>query len=312
MENEKHQGMGSVIAALIANILVALSKFVAFLFSGSVAMMNESIHSLVDCGNQILLLVGDKKAKSLESARHPFGEARAKYFFSTIVAMMLFFGGGALGIMEALKKIAEPEHEISHFWLLIAVLVFGLVVESFSLRVAFKEIKELNKNKLPLFRFLKESRHSEILIIFAEDSCAVIGLLIALLGTILAYLTKNPVFDALSGLFIGIMLCLAAIFLAREFYGLLVGESVTEEDLVTIHGAFEKEEVLRLIDIKTIHLSATDILVTAKIEIDSLFINDASKLINQIEKDIRQSLPDYKLYIYIETDTYQDNYKINH
>ncbi|CAM4146600.1 cation transporter [Streptococcus penaeicida] len=312
MENEKHQGMGSVIAALVANILVALSKFVAFLFSGSVAMMNESIHSLVDCGNQILLLFGDKKAKSLESARHPFGEARAKYFFSTIVAMMLFFGGGALGIMEALKKIAEPEHANSHFWLLIAVLIFGLVVESFSLRVAFKEIKELNKNKLPLFRFLKESRHSEILIIFAEDTCAVIGLVIALLGTILAYLTKNPIFDALSGLCIGIMLCLAAIFLATEFYSLLVGESVTEEDLKIIHQAFEKEEVLRVIDIKTIHLSATDILITAKIEIDSPFIKDSSVLVNTIEKTVRQSLPDYKLFIYIETDTFQENYQINH
>lgn len=301
--------MTSVIAALSANVLVAISKLIGFLLSGSTAMMNESIHSIVDCGNQLLLIVGDKKASRQVSSKHPFGEARAKYFYSTIVAMMLFFGGGALGIMEAIEKLTSPSHEIENVVIVIAILIFGMLVEGSSLRVAFKEIKALNQENLPLFQFLKESRHSEILIIFAEDSCAVIGLVLALLGTILSYLTGNAVYDAISGLLIGIMLCLAALFLAKEFYSLIIGESATEKDLAIIKASFVGPELDHLIDLKTIHLSATDLLVTAKIELNTNYIADASKIINQIELKIRNSLPQYRIFIYIETDTYQENYK---
>ena len=238
MEKEKKKdkgGMLSVIAALGANVLVAISKFVGFAVSGSAAMLNESIHSIVDCGNEILLLVGNRQAEAKISERHPFGQARAKYFYSMVVAMMLFFAGGALGIMEAAQKLFHPEHSVENTWLVMAILLFGLMVESASLHVAFKEIKELNKDRLPLYRFLRESRHSEILIIFAEDSCAVVGLLIALAGTLLSHFTGNPFYDALSGVLIGVLLCTAALFLAREFYSLLIGESVTEnthQDLV--------------------------------------------------------------------------------
>ena len=301
--------MASVIAALVANILVAMSKFVGFILSGSTAMMNESIHSVIDCGNPILLLVGDRKAHHQASDRHPFGEARAKYFYSTIVAMMLFFAGGALGIMEAVEKLSSPgEHGVENAGVVLGILAFGMIVESSSLRVAFKEIAKLNKEKLPLIRFLKESRHSEILIIFAEDSCAVVGLVLALLGTILTMVTDNAMFDALSGLLIGIMLCLAALFLAREFYSLLIGESVTDADLATIRKSFARKEVKHLIDIKTIHLSATDIMVTAKIEVDTEWLPEASVVINNIERQIRSSIPDYKIYIYIETDKYLEDY----
>ncbi|MBM7642562.1 cation diffusion facilitator family transporter [Streptococcus loxodontisalivarius] len=309
MEETKHGGMASVIAALFANILVAISKFIGYALSGSTAMLNESIHSIVDCGNQILLLVGDKQAKQASSKQHPFGQARAKYFYSTIVAMMLFFAGGALGIMEAVEKLSEEGHGVENAGIVIGILIFGMIVESFSLRVAFKEIAELNRQKLPLFKFLRESRHSEILIIFAEDTCAVVGLVLALLGTVLSLVTGNAFYDAFSGLLIGIMLCLAALFLAREFYSLLIGESVTEEDLTIISSAFDREEVKHLIDIKTIHLSATDILVTAKIEINSPYVVDGSAIINSIEKDIRSKIPDYTIYIYIETDTYMENYE---
>lgn len=309
MEETKKEGMASVIAALVANILVAISKFVGFILSGSTAMMNESIHSVIDCGNQILLLVGDRKAHHQASDRHPFGEARAKYFYSTIVAMMLFFAGGALGIMEAVEKLSSPgEHGVENAGVVLGILAFGMIVESSSLRVAFKEIAKLNKEKLPLIRFLKESRHSEILIIFAEDSCAVVGLVLALLGTILTMVTDNAMFDALSGLLIGIMLCLAALFLAREFYSLLIGESVTDADLATIRKSFDRKEVKHLIDIKTIHLSATDIMVTAKIEVDTEWLPEASVVINDIERQIRSSIPDYKIYIYIETDKYLEDY----
>jgi len=283
MEQEKNKGgMMSVIAALGANVLVAISKFIGFAVSGSAAMLNESIHSIVDCGNEILLLVGNKQAEARGSDKHPFGQARAKYFYSMVVAMMLFFAGGALGIMEAAEKLFHPEHSVENTWLVMGILVFGLIVETVSLRVALKEIEALNKENLSLYKFLRESRHSEILIIFAEDSCAVVGLLIAFGGTLLSHFTNNPFYDALSGVLIGLLLCGAALFLAREFYSLLIGESVTTKDLVRIKSAFNRAEVSRLINVKTIHLSPTDILVTAKIDLKPEFEAQSSAIVNDI------------------------------
>lgn len=272
MENFKKSGMFSVIAALGANILVAISKFVGYAISGSAAMLNESIHSIVDCSNQILLLFGDKRATRGQSELHQFGEGRAKYFFSTIVATMLFFGGGALGVMEAFEKLTHPAHEVDNSLIVIIILIFGLAIEGTSLRIAMKEIHELNTEKLSLMKFLRESRHSEILIIFTEDFCAVIGLILALLGTVLTMVTGIAAFDAISGLLIGLLLMGAAIFLAKEFYSLIVGESVTTSDLIKIKQAFERPEVSRLIDVKTVHLSPTEVLVAAKIDIFFVFL----------------------------------------
>lgn len=309
MEQEKNKGgMMSVIAALGANVLVAISKFIGFAVSGSAAMLNESIHSIVDCGNEILLLVGNKQAEARVSDKHPFGQARAKYFYSMVVAMMLFFAGGALGIMEAAEKLFHPEHSVENTWLVMGILVFGLIVETVSLRVALKEIEALNKENLSLYKFLRESRHSEILIIFAEDSCAVVGLLIAFGGTLLSHFTNNPFYDALSGVLIGLLLCGAALFLACEFYGLLIGESVTTNDLLRIKSAFNRTEISKLINVKTIHLSPTDILVTAKIDLKPEFEAQASAIINDIERNMRADFANYNIFIYIETDEYKANY----
>jgi cation diffusion facilitator family transporter len=309
MEQEKNSnGMKAVFAALGANVLVAISKFIGFAFSGSAAMLNESIHSIVDCANQILLLFGDKRANRGQSELHQFGEGRAKYFFSTIVAMMLFFGGGALGVMEAFEKLTHPAHEVENTLLVVIVLIFGLVIEGSSLRVALKEIHALNPRRLPILKFLRESRHSEILIIFTEDFCAVIGLLIALLGTLLTVVTGLAVFDAISGLLIGILLMLAAIFLAREFYSLIIGESVTKDDLALIKASFNRPDIDKLIDVKTVHLGPTEILVAAKIDLEDANEEQGYAIINDIEKDIRQKLHDKKVYIYIETDKFDPNY----
>lgn len=311
MEAKKTGGMVAVLAALAANILVAISKFIGYLLSGSAAMLNESIHSVVDCSNQALLLIGDKRANLGQSQLHQFGEGRAKYFFSTIVATMLFFGGGALGVMEAAEKLFHPAHEVGNQWLVIAILLFGMLVEGSSLRVAIKEIRQLNTEKLPLFKFLRESRHSEILIIFTEDFCAVIGLLLALIGTVLTMVTGNGVFDALSGLLIGLLLMFAAIFLAREFYSLVIGESVTAGDLAKIRSAFERPDVDHLLDLKTLHLSADEIMIAAKVDIQGEKEGLAYSIINEIEANIRRSLPDKKAYIYIEVDEYQANYRMH-
>ncbi|STP30242.1 cation diffusion facilitator family transporter [Enterococcus durans] len=309
MENLKKSGMFSVIAALGANILVAISKFIGYAISGSAAMLNESIHSIVDCSNQILLLFGDKRASRGQSELHQFGEGRAKYFFSTIVAMMLFFGGGALGVMEAFEKLTHPSHEVGNPLIVIIILLFGLAIEGSSLRIAMKEIHELNTEKLSTLKFLRESRHSEILIIFTEDFCAVIGLILALIGTILTMVTGIAEFDAISGMLIGLLLMGAAIFLAKEFYSLIIGESVTASDLLKIKKAFERPEVSHLIDVKTVHLGPTEILVAAKIDIFESNESEAYRIVNEIERSIRQSLVDKKVYIYIETDKYDPNYQ---
>lgn len=305
---KKANGMMAVIAALISNILVAISKFVGYALSGSAAMLNESIHSVVDCSNQIFLLIGDKRATKGQSELHQFGEGRAKYFFSTIVAMMLFFGGGALGVMEAVEKLLHPAHEVGNTWLVIAILIFGMVVEGSSLWIAIKEIRELNVELQPIYRFLKESRHSEILIIFTEDFCAVIGLMIALIGTVLTMITGNAFFDAFSGLLIGLLLMVAAIFLAREFYSLLIGESVTKRDLAVIKQAFERPDVDRLIDVKTVHLGPAEILIAAKVDIAAKQEEVGYEIINEIEAEIRHQMADKKVYIYIETDEYDPHY----
>lgn len=308
MENLKKSGMFSVLAALGANILVAISKFIGYAISGSAAMLNESIHSIVDCSNQILLLFGNKRAAAGQSDLHQFGEGRAKYFFSTIVAMMLFFGGGALGVMEAFEKLLHPAHEVENPLIILVILLFGIIIEGSSLRIAFKEIKELNTENLSLLAFLRESRHSEILIIFTEDFCAVIGLVLAMTGTILTMMTGIAAFDAISGLLIGFLLMGAAIFLAKEFYSLIIGESVTAHDLVLIKKAFDRPEIERLIDIKTIHMGPTEILVAAKVDILDIKEEFAYAIVNDIERMIRKSLPDKKIYIYIETDKYDPNY----
>lgn len=299
----------AIVAALIANMLVAISKFIGYILSGSAAMLNEAIHSIVDCGNQVLLLFGNKLSKRPDNELYQFGQGRAKYFFSTIVATMLFFGGGVLGIMEAVDRITHPAHEVQNVVLILIILVFGLIVESSSFRIALKQIRELNTEKLPILRFLKESRHSEILIVFVEDFCALIGLLIAIVGIILTQLTGIAMFDAVSGLLIGCLLIFAAIFLLREFYSLIVGERVTDQDLAIIKDAFNRKEVDKLIDMKTVHFSPEEILVAGKIDIVDKYETDGPDIVNSIERKIRKSLPEKKIYIYIEVDEYKANYK---
>jgi cation diffusion facilitator family transporter len=309
MLNKMNNEVTAVIAALLANILVAISKFVGYAISGSAAMLNESIHSVVDCGNQILLLLGNKLSQRKEDELYQFGHGRAKYFFSTIVATMLFFGGGALGVIEAINKIMHPAHEVQNVMLVLVILIFGLAVEGTSLRIALRQIHELNTEHLPIFQFLKESRHSEILIVFVEDFCAIIGLSLALVGLLLAHFTGNALFDAVGGLLIGCLLIMAALFLLREFYSLIVGERVTDQDMAKIKDAFNRKEIGKLIDMKTVHFSPEEILITGKVDIVNKYEKQAPDIVDAIEDQIRKTLPEKKFYIYIEVDNLKPNHK---
>ena len=306
MEKQQEQKARRIV--LLTHVLGLIMKAIGYFFSGSAVLMNESIHSLIDCINQGLLAIGENRAQRGRSELHQFGEGRATYFFSTVVAMTVFLGGGILAVVEASRDLLDPTHEVEQLQLVAAILFVSLFIEVTAVQEGWQEVKEQNKQKQPLVRFLKESRHSEILIIFTEDFCAVIGLMIALIGTVLTMITGNAFFDAFSGLLIGLLLMVAAIFLAREFYSLLIGESVTKRDLAVIKQAFERPDVDRLIDVKTVHLGPAEILIAAKVDIAAKQEEVGYEIINEIEAEIRHQMADKKVYIYIETDEYDPHY----
>lgn len=171
-DQEKRQARGIV---LVTHIIAAVVKIIGFLFSGSAVLMNESIHSVIDCLNQGLLAIGEKRARRGRSELYQFGEGRATYFFSTVVAMTVFFGGGLLAIMEASQDLLDPTHEVENIQLVAAILFAGFFIESSAVQSGWQEIKEQNTDKQPLIAFLKESRESEILLGFTEDLFALIS-----------------------------------------------------------------------------------------------------------------------------------------
>lgn len=179
-DQEKRQARGIV---LVTHIIAAVVKIIGFLFSGSAVLMNESIHSVIDCLNQGLLAIGEKRARRGRSELYQFGEGRATYFFSTVVAMTVFFGGGLLAIMEASQDLLDPTHEVENIQLVAAILFAGIFIESSAVQSGWQEIKEQNTDKQPLIAFLKESRESEILLRFTEDLFALISVSIALVGS---------------------------------------------------------------------------------------------------------------------------------
>lgn len=188
-DQEKRQARGIV---LVTHIIAAVVKIIGFLFSGSAVLMNESIHSVIDCLNQGLLAIGEKRARRGRSELYQFGEGRATYFFSTVVAMTVFFGGGLLAIVEASQDLLDPTHEVENIQLVAAILFAGFFIESSAVQSGWQEIKEQNTDKQPLIAFLKESRESEILLGFTEDLFALISVSIALVGILLTAITNNP------------------------------------------------------------------------------------------------------------------------
>lgn len=293
--------MKSIIYALGANIVVAFMKLIGFLFSGSVSLLNESIHSLVDCLNEVILIIS-KKGNYKSSKKHQFGTSRNQYFLSLVVGLLLFSIGGVIGIYESVEKILHPEHSIENSYLIIGIIIISFFVEFKSLTVAFHEIKELNKNNLPLFKFLHETKHSEIIVIFTEDMCAVIGLVIAFISAILTLITGNGIYDSLGGLLIGILLLIASVLLIIEFKSLIIGEALNDNEVEKLQNIFlSHKEVDSIIDLKTIHISSDVILIAAKIAFHNNEVNQNSS-INEIEDEIRKSFDYSKIYIYIETD----------
>ncbi|WP_055601730.1 cation diffusion facilitator family transporter [Streptomyces aureus] len=298
-------GTKAIVAALAANLAIAVAKFVAFLFSGSSSMLAESVHSLADSGNQGLLLLGGKKAKREATPQHPFGYGRERYIYAFLVSIVLFSVGGMFAIYEGYEKIKHP-HPIEAWYWPVGVLVFAIIAESFSFRTAIQE-SNLIRGGLTWTQFVRRAKAPELPVVLLEDLGALVGLILALGGVGLALLTGDGVWDGIGTLCIGILLIAIAIVLAAETKSLLLGESAGTEEVKRIEAAVvDGETVTRLIHMRTLHLGPEELLVAAKIAVqhdDSA--GDVANAINAAEERIRAAVPIARV-IYLEPDIYKE------
>jgi cation diffusion facilitator family transporter len=285
-------GKKAVVAALGANLGIALLKFLAYLLTGASAMLAESVHSVADSGNQVLLLVGRKTSRRLPDERHPFGHGSSRYVYGFVVSIVLFSLGGLFALYEAYEKWRHPHAiEGQWWWVPLAVLAGSIILEGRSFLVAVSESKAARGNQ-SLVRFISTAKAPELPVIMLEDSAAVVGLLLALLGVGMTLLTGNGVWDAVGTGCIGVLLVLVAAVLAVEMTSLLLGESAGKPQLRAIRAALEGEGRNRVLELKTMHLGPEDILVTAKIAVRGC--DTAADLVDRIKaarRRIREAVP---------------------
>ncbi len=298
-------GGKAIIAAFLANLGIAVTKFIAWFFSGSASMLAEAIHSVADAGNQLLLLLGGKKARRAADREHPFGYGRERYVYAFVVSIILFSVGGLFSVYEGVNKLTHP-HELSNVWLPILVLVIAIVLESFSLRTAVKESNQVREPGQSWVSFVRRAKAPELPVVLLEDIAALTGLFLALLGVGLSAITGNSVFDAIGTLMIGTLLILVAIILGVETKSLLVGEGANDTDLDRISRAIEDgPEVEKLIHMKTLYLGPDELLVAAKIGLPAdKPLRDAAADIDRVERRIREAVPIARA-VYLEPDVYR-------
>lgn len=300
-------GGKAIIAALLANMGIALAKFIAWALSGSASMLAEAIHSVADSGNQVLLMLGGRQAKKSADRDHPFGYGRERYVSAFVVSIVLFSLGGLFAVYEGVQKIIDP-HELDKawWWLPLAVLVVSIVLESFSLRTAVRESNLVREKGQSWFSFVRRSKAPELPVVLLEDTGALTGLTFALLGVGLTLITGNPLFDALGTLMIGLLLIAIALLLGMETKSLLVGEGANRADYDRIVDAISHgPEVEKLIHIKTLYLGPDELMVAAKIALTAdKSVRDAAADIDEIERRIRASVPAARI-IYLEPDVYR-------
>ncbi len=299
-----HGGTKAIIAALMANLGIAVTKIIAWAFSGAVSMLAEGVHSLADSGNQLLLLLGGKRAQRSPSAAHPFGYGRERFFYAFVVSIILFTIGGVFSIYEGINKLQHP-HELEMWWLPMLVLAISIGLESFSLRTAIKESNPLRGNA-SWVQFIRHAKAPELPVVLLEDVAALLGLLFAFVGIGLTVITGNGVFDAIGTLFIGALLVTVAIVLGIETKSLLVGEGARPEDHTAIAKAIEDSSaVTELIHMKTLYLGPDELLVAAKVGFGpTAKLVDVAAEIDAIERRIRSIVPVARV-IYIEPDVFR-------
>jgi cation diffusion facilitator family transporter len=295
----------AIVAAMFANLGLAIAKFVAFLATGASSMLAESIHSVADTGNQGLLFWGGSRARREPTPEHPFGFGRERYFWAFVVALVLFSLGAVFAIYEGIHKIQHPEPLARMGWA-IGVLLVGVVLETFSLRTAVVESRE-PKGNATWWEYIRHSKSPELPVVLLEDCGALIGLVLALMGVGLVALTGDSRWDGTMTIAIGVLLGVIAVVIAIEMKSLLIGESATLTTSKEIEDALESHpQVLRVIHMRTQHLGPDQLLVAAKLEFDAqLSISDLARVIDEAEASVRARVP-IAVRIYLEPDLHRE------
>jgi cation diffusion facilitator family transporter len=294
-------GTRAVVAALAANLGIAVSKFVAFALTGSSSMLAEAVHSVADSANQVLLLIGGRRARRPPDAQHPFGYGRVRYVYAFVVAIVLFLVGGLFSIYEGWHKISHPE-ELTSPAVAFIVLFVAIGLESFSFRTAVVEANK-SRGSHSLLRYVRRSRQPELPVVLLEDFGALVGLVFALVGVSLAVATGDPRWDGLGAVAVGALLIVIAGFLSVEMASLLVGEGALPEETEAVRTALESVPgVDRVIHLRTLHTGPDELLVGAKIAVThddtAAFV---ARTINDAEATIRAAVPGAR-WIYLEPD----------
>lgn len=294
-------GTKAVVAALVANAGIAVAKFVGFGITGSTSMLAESIHSVADSGNQGLLLLGGKRARRRADVTHPFGYGRERYFWAFVVALVLFSLGGAFATFEGIEKIRHP-HEVESPAVAIGILLFAIVLETFSFRTAIVEANKI-RDDAGWWQFIRRSKNPELPVVLLEDLGAEVGLLIALSAVTATLVTDDPIYDGIGTLTIGLLLTVIAIVLAIEMKSLLLGETADPKVEDTIRSTIELDQsVERLIHLRTQHLGPDELLVGAKVSfVTGLSVSELADSINRVETSVRARVPEARV-MYIEPD----------
>jgi cation diffusion facilitator family transporter len=298
-------GTKAVIAAMLANAGIAIAKFVGFLLTRSTSMLAESIHSVADTGNQGLLLLGGRRAKRAATPQHPFGYGRERYFWSFVVALILFSLGGMFAIYEGYQKIRDP-HELVSPEIAIGILLVGILLESLSFRTAVVEANKVRDRGTNWWTYVRRSKQPELPVVLLEDLGAMIGLVLAVAAVAVSAVTGDAVWDGVGTVVIGVLLVIIAVFLAIEMKGLLIGEAASDTDQQRIAAAIGVEPcVTRLIHMRTLHIGPDELFVGAKIElIEGLSIEDASEVVNRVEANVRRAVPTARI-LYLEPDIFR-------
>jgi cation diffusion facilitator family transporter len=320
----------AVYTALVGNLGITVAKLIAAILTGSIAMLAETLHSLSDTFNQVLLLIGIKTSSKAATESHPFGYGKEQFFWSFIVATMLFgisgivsmlFGiSGIISLQHGFSSLLSTIHRIQNVNISYAVLAVSAVFEANSLREALALAKESLEDKGKKFSFrslineFQESKDPSIITIMAEDSTALLGIAIAGVGIFLSDRTGNSIYDSISSLSIGCILIVFAFFLARENKGLLIGESISRKDYKTIVSLIqETQEVNRIIAIRTMYLAPQDVLVTIEVNlVDGLDTDKIESVIDNIKQKVKQAIPyvnPAKVFVELERDRVSDLYK---
>lgn len=294
-------GTKAVIAALMANTGIAISKFVAFAITGSTSMLSEAIHSVADSMNQVLLLVGGKRSKRAADEKYQFGYGRVRYVYGFMVAIVLFMVGGIYSLYEGWHKWTHPE-PVNEYWIAIGVLSIAIVLESFSFRTAIVETNKV-RGKRSFAKFVRDARQPELPVILLEDFGALIGLIFALIGVSAAVITGDGRWDGLGAMAIGSLLIVIAVILVREMSAMLVGEGALPEEYDAVQAALESAPLVeRVIHLRTLHVGPDALLVGAKIAItNSQSAEDIACGIDEAERLLRIAVPSAQ-YVFLEPD----------